>query len=159
MAKQNLKNFETSGNLAEVQAVYKSKVKPSDRIKITSSQDAYEAIKSTFDENTIEYQEQMVLLLLNRANKVLGWVKLSSGGMAGTVCDGKIIFTVALQTGASAIILAHNHPSGNLQPSNADIELTKRIKQAGLLLDIQVLDHLIVTYEDQYYSLADNGLF
>jgi DNA repair protein RadC len=96
------------------------------------------------------------LILLNRNNATLGWYKVSQGGISGTICDPKIIFTVALQTGASSIILAHNHPSGNLTPSQSDINLTKKIKEAGKILDISVLDHLIVS-SNGYKSLADDG--
>ncbi|MFT5383884.1 MAG: DNA repair protein RadC [Saprospiraceae bacterium] len=84
--------------------------------------------------------------------------KISSGGMAGTVVDAKIIFRKALENGpASGIILAHNHPSGNLKPSQADIDITKKLKKAGETLDINVLDHLIIAGQS-YYSFADDGL-
>ena len=94
---------------------------------------------------------------MNRANKVLGVYKVSSGGVTGTVADPKQIFTAALKANACAIVLSHNHPSGNLKPSRQDEQLTSKIKEAGSFLDIKVLDHIIVTSE-AYYSFADEGL-
>lgn len=96
-------------------------------------------------------------MLTNRANKVLGIVEISTGGIAGTVADPKLIFAAALKCAASGIILAHNHLSGNLNPSQADKDLTRRLIQAGKLLEISVLDHLILTTE-KYFSFADEGL-
>ena len=105
----------------------------------------------------MEFKEEFYIILLNRANKVLGWYKVSEGGMSGTVVDPKLVFSIALKSMASAILLSHNHPSGNLKPSNEDINLTKRLKEAGALLEIPVLDHLILT-SDGYYSFADEGM-
>jgi DNA repair protein RadC len=96
-------------------------------------------------------------MFTNRANKVLGIFELSTGGVSGTVADPKLIFAAALKVAASGLILSHNHPSGNLQPSQADIDLTRKIKEAGKLLEIQLLDHIILTTEG-YYSFADEGL-
>ena len=96
-------------------------------------------------------------MLLNRYNKVIGIFTASSGGIAGTVADPKLIFACALTGAASGIILAHNHPSGSLQASQADIDLTKKLRDGGKLLDIQILDHIIMTSES-YYSFADEGL-
>ena len=92
-------------------------------------------------------------MLLNRANKVLGIFEVSSGGSTGTVADPKLVFAAAIKANACGIILAHNHPSGNLQPSQADIDLTKKMKEGGKLLEIQILDHVIITTEG-YYSFA-----
>ncbi|MBN8650570.1 MAG: JAB domain-containing protein [Cytophagales bacterium] len=143
--------------VAEVQLVYKSKVKPSQRPKITSSRDAQQIFMSCWDESKLELAEQFKVMLLNRANKVLGIFELSTGGIGGTVADPKLIFAAALKGVASGIILAHNHPSGNLKPSQADIDLTRKLKEAGRFLEIQVLDHVILTTEG-YYSFADEGL-
>ena len=96
-------------------------------------------------------------MLLNRANRVIGISDISSGGVAGTVADPKVIFVIALKANASSIILTHNHPSGNLNLSQQDISLTNRLKQAGEFLQIDVLDHMIIT-RDGYYSFADQGL-
>jgi DNA repair protein RadC len=96
-------------------------------------------------------------LLLNRANHVIGWFNVSMGGVASTVVDPKVIFSVALKCNTSGIILSHNHPSGNLNPSNADLELTKKLKNGGQILEIQILDHIILTTES-YFSFADEGV-
>jgi DNA repair protein RadC len=101
--------------------------------------------------------EQFKVMLMNRANKVLGIFELSTGGVSGTVADPKIIFVAALKGGASGIIVAHNHPSGNLTASQSDIDLTRKLKEAGKFLEIQLLDHVIVTTEG-YFSFADEGL-
>jgi len=142
---------------SEVELIYKSKVKASERPTIQSSNDAYQILLKSWDEGKIEYVEQFAILLLNRANKVLGVYKVSSGGVTGTVADPKQIFTAALKANACSLVLSHNHPSGALKPSRQDEELTRKIKEAGSYLDIKVLDHLIVTNES-YYSFADEGL-
>ena len=153
---EQLKNFETSLELAEVKVSYKSKQK--DKVKVSTSLDAFKILFPLYDNDTIEFQEQFFLLLLNRANSVLGWINLSKGGTAGTVVDPKIIFVLALQTNASSIILSHNHPSGNLNPSQNDINLTKAIKVSGEMLEIKLLDHLIITPSEKFYSFADEGI-
>lgn len=144
-------------NVAEILLTYKSMVKPSQRPKITTSQDAHKILLDSWDTDKLEFVEQFKVMLLNRANKVLGVVEISSGGVSGTVADPKLIFVAAIKTNSSAIIISHNHPSGNLKPSQQDIDLTKRIKEGGRLLEIQLLDHLIITTEG-YYSFADEGL-
>jgi len=121
--------------------------------KITSSKDAYDVIKA--DLLDLEYEEFWVLLL-NRANQVIKKERISAGGVSGTVADPKIIFKKALDELASGIILVHNHPSGNLNPSQADIQLTTKVKEGGKLLDISVLDHLIFANQG-YFSFADEG--
>lgn len=143
--------------VAEIQLSYKSNVKPSLRPKITSSRDAHEVLKRVWNDSIIELCEQFKVIFTNRANKVLGVFEVSTGGIAGTVADPKLIFVAALKAGATGLILSHNHPSGNLTPSHADIELTRKIKQGGQLLEIQLLDHIIITSES-YYSFADEGL-
>ncbi|HRE65814.1 MAG TPA: JAB domain-containing protein [Cyclobacteriaceae bacterium] len=143
--------------VAEIQLSYKTKVKPSERPKINSSKDAYNILLQTWDDDKIEFVEQFKVLLINRANHVLGIVAISTGGMTGTVADPKIIFASALKANACSLILAHNHPSGNRQPSQADIDLSRKVREGGKLLEIQVLDHIIVTTEG-YTSLSDEGL-
>ena len=106
----------------------------------------------------IELLEEFVVLLLTKSNQVKGLFRASRGGLSGTVVDAKIIFAVALKSVASAMILAHNHPSGCLQPSQSDIELTKRLRTLGNLLDLPILDHLILAPHAGYYSFADEGL-
>lgn len=150
-------NEKKQWEVAEIQLSYKSNVKPSLRPKITSSRDAYEVLKRVWNDSIIELCEQFKVIFTNRANKVLGVFEVSTGGIAGTVADPKLIFVAALKAGATGLILSHNHPSGNLTPSHADIELTKKIKEGGRLLEIQLLDHLILTSES-YFSFADEGL-
>jgi DNA repair protein RadC len=143
--------------VAEIQLSYISNVKPSLRPKISSSKDAYELLLNTWDDNKLEFVEQFKVILLNRANKVLGLFQVSSGSSTGTVADPKLIFAAAIKTNAAGIILTHNHPSGNLKPSQSDIDLTRKIKEGGKILEIQVLDHILVTQES-YFSFADEGL-
>ncbi len=143
--------------VAEINVTYKPKFKASERPTISSSKDVYNILYQNWDTNKLELLEQFKVLLLNRANKVLGIFEVSTGGMAGTVADPKLIFSTALKGCASSIILSHNHPSGNLKPSQADVNLTRKIKDGGSLLDIAVLDHVIITSES-YYSFADEGL-
>lgn len=149
-------SMETLYQVAEIELVYKSKVKASERPKIITSKDAYNILLQTWDENKMELQEQFKIILLNRGNKVVGIYELSTGGITGTVADPRLIFTAALKANAVALILAHNHPSANLKPSNADTMLTQKIREGGKLLDINVMDHLIICNEG-YYSFADEG--
>lgn len=143
--------------VAEVELIYKSKVKPSERPQIKSSKDCYRLLLQTWDKNRIEFVEQFKVILMNRAQRVLGIYEMSTGGVSGTVADPKLVFIAALKANACNLILSHNHPSGNLRPSRGDEELTSKIKEAGKFLDIQVSDHIIVTSEG-YFSFADEGL-
>lgn len=124
-----------------------------DKPQIRSSRDAFNAIAPLVVDLP---HEEFWILMLNRANRVTGRDKISAGGTAGTVVDAKMIFRRAIEGQAVSIILTHNHPSGNLQPSQADIELTRKLKLAGETLDVAVLDHLIIS-ENGYYSFADEG--
>lgn len=121
--------------------------------KISKSQDAFEIFHSLMGD--LPYEE-FWLLLLNRANRVVKKVKISEGGISGTVVDPKKIFQICLEQHATSIILGHNHPSGAVTPSEADNKITKKIKDCGLLLDVAVLDHIIVG-DDRFYSFADEG--
>ena len=150
-------NEKTLFEVSEIQLSYKSKVKASLRPKISSSRDAEQILREYWNDGLLELQEEFKLMLLNRYNKVIGIFTASSGGIAGTVADPKLIFGCALKAAASGVILAHNHPSGCLQASQADLDLTKKLRDGGKLLDIQVLDHIIITSE-AYYSFADEGL-
>jgi DNA repair protein RadC len=143
--------------VAEIQLTYKSNVKPSQRPRITGSKDAFNILKENWDHGKIELVEQFKALFMNRANKVLGILDVSTGGVTGTVADPRVIFAAAIKAGACGFIVAHNHPSGNLLASQSDIELTKRLKEGGKILEIQLLDHVIVTTEG-YFSFADEGL-
>lgn len=126
------------------------KVKP----QVRNSSNAHEAIAPLLADLD---HEEFWILLLNRANRIIGRERVSSGGMAGTVVDAKVIFRLALAGKACAIILCHNHPSGNLQPSQADLDLTNKLAKAGESLDMPVLDHLIVA-ETGYLSFSDEGM-
>lgn len=142
--------------VAEVELIYKSKIKASERPQITTSRDAYELLKQAWDENKIQFIEQFKVILLNRRNRVLGICEISSGGITGTFADCRLIFVAALKANATSVMLAHNHPSGSVQPSKSDLDLTEKIKHAGIFLDIKVVDHLILS-DEKYYSFADEG--
>jgi DNA repair protein RadC len=143
--------------IAEIKLSYHPKVKASQRKKITSSEQAYDMLLQQWDQGAINFVEQFKAILLNRAHKVLGIYLVSTGGVSGTAVDPKLVFAAALKANASAIILAHNHPSGNLYPSEADKQLTRKIREAGKYLELPILDHVIVTPEG-YYSFADEGI-
>ena len=140
--------------VAEIKVSYSTSSNP--KIKITSVNIAFEVLLSLWDLDTIELQEEFKVLLLNRANEVLGIYPLSKGGIAGTVVDSRLIFAVALKCNATGIIIAHNHPSGNLKPSDTDITLTKSIKKCAAILEITLLDHLIIT-KNGFYSFSNEG--
>ena len=129
----------------------------SERIKINGSQTAFDIVIKHWDLDIIEYQEEVKVLLLNKANIVLGIYDLSKGGVSGCIVDIKIVLSVALKCNASSIILIHNHPSGNLTPSEADITITNKLKEASKMLDLTLLDHLIIS-KGNYKSLSDSGL-
>jgi DNA repair protein RadC len=143
--------------VAEVRLIYKTKVKPSERLQIKSSIDAYDIFIQEWNQDTLEHIEEFKVLLLNRSNRVLGTAPISIGGTTGTTTDIKIILQYALKTNAQGIIICHNHPSGNDQPSESDKKITRKIKEALELLDMQLMDHLIITPHEGYYSFADNG--
>ncbi len=124
------------------------------RLKIRSSRDAFNYIKA--DLSDLKHEEFYVILL-NRANEIIGKSQISKGGLSGTIADGKVIFSKALESKASALILAHNHPSGQLKPSEEDKKLTKSYIAFGKYIDLHILDHLIIA-DDNYYSFADDGL-
>jgi len=121
--------------------------------KIGGSKDVYEYFHHLADLRS----EEFWVMFLNRANKIIAAQKISQGGITGTVADTRLIFKSALDHFACSMVLCHNHPSGNLTPSNEDKSLTQKIKQAGQLLDISILDHLIIS-DTGYYSFADEGL-
>lgn len=124
------------------------------REKIGSSRDVFDLFHPELSEANYE---AFWILLLNRANRIIRKMSISEGGVSGTVADPKKIFKMALEFNASSVILCHNHPSGNIQPSEADIKLTRKMKEAGVLLDLPVLDHLIIG-GSSYYSFADEGM-
>ncbi|MFZ4398481.1 MAG: RadC family protein [Bacteroidales bacterium] len=125
-----------------------------DKKKINSSKDAFELMQSLVSDCLYE---EFWVILLNKANKVIKYECISEGGITGTVADPKKIFKIALENNTTSMILCHNHPSGNLKPSDADIKLTKKLKEAGAFLEILVVDHIIIG-DEKYYSFADEGM-
>jgi DNA repair protein RadC len=123
------------------------------RDKIQTSRDAFEIFRSTIGDRPYE---EFWIILLNRANKVIKKCNISEGGISGTVVDPKKVFKISLDNHASSIILGHNHPSGVVTPSEADCKITKKICEAGVMLEVMVLDHIIIG-DDKYYSFADEG--
>lgn len=141
--------------IAEIKVFYSSN--KLEKIKISCSEDSYEVFKSHWNNDIIEFQEEVKILLLNRANMVLGIFNLSKGGSTSTVVDVKIILSIALKANASSIIIAHNHPSGNLVPSGSDKDITSKLKNACKVVDLDLLDHLIIS-KAGYFSFADQGI-
>jgi len=131
----------------------RKELEPEAKPKIASSKDAFELLRGDLMDLP---KEEFWVLLLNRANRVIAKRRISEGGVSGTVADPKIIFKLALEELASGVIVAHNHPSGNLSASQQDIDLTRKLREGGKLLEIQLLDHIIVA-GTRYYSFADNG--
>lgn len=145
-----------NNQVSEIQILYKNKVKASERIKITLSSHADKVLRP-FYEDDMDYKELSFAIFLNRANHVLAFSKISEGGLCSTVIDQKLLFQYALKVNAQSIILSHNHPSGNKDASEADKQLTKKIIEAGKIMQIQILDHIILTSEG-YTSFQDEGL-
>jgi len=143
--------------VAEVEISYKPDYKVSERPQISSSNDAFKILIEQWNLGKLGLLEEFKILLLNRRNRVLGVVNISQGGLSGTVADPKVIFAAALKSCASGIILAHNHPSGEIDPSREDIALTNKLKAGAELLDLKILDHLIIT-RGNFYSFSDEGL-
>lgn len=155
MEKENLKPEWYQA--AELELVYKTKVKPSQRPQISSSGDIYRLFRRTWNEEKIEMVEEFKVAYLNRANRVLGVMIVSTGGITGCVADPRIILAGAVKINAVNIVLCHNHPSGSTRPSRADEQMTAKIKEAARFLDMDVMDHVIIT-DEEYYSFADEGL-
>lgn len=126
-----------------------------EKVKISSSYDSVKYLRQFFFDD-INIYESFFLMLLNRSNTVIGYVKISQGGITGTVCDPLLVAKYAIDSLAKGVILCHNHPSGQLIPSEQDNAITRKIKEGLKLFDISVLDHIILT-EDSYYSYADEG--
>lgn len=143
--------------IPEFKISYKSN-KGAAPIVITGPEDVAQAVRSIFDADMIEWVESMVIIGLNRANEIVGFYKISQGGVSGTVADPKVVMQFALLSNSSAVILAHNHPSGSLRPSAPDIALTHKLDQAARLFDINLYDHIIIT-KNGTYSMKDQGDF
>jgi DNA repair protein RadC len=144
--------------IAEIMLSYTPRFRKSDLPLIKKAEDAYPLFLSTWDQSKIEFIEQFKVMLLNRANRVLGICTLSSGSSTQCVVDIRTLFAAALKANATGIILAHNHPSLHLKPSTNDLEITRKIKEGANYLELQVLDHLIISPEG-FLSFADQGLF
>ncbi|MCP9201294.1 JAB domain-containing protein [Gramella sp. GC03-9] len=142
----------------EISLKYRGNFKMKEAPKITSAEKASEVIYQSWDKDRIGIQESFKVLLLNNANKVKGIYEVSIGGIAGTLVDVRILFGVILKSLTTSVILVHNHPSGNLKPSQADKMLTQKIKTACKYFDINLLDHLILNPDGEYYSFADEGM-
>jgi len=140
--------------VAEIEVSYSSS--NDEIVKITKSQDAYDLVLTHWNLNTIELQEEVKLILLNRANIVLGIHNLSKGGISQSIVDIKLVLSIALKCNASSIIMAHNHPSGNLKYSKSDKNITSKLKESCRIVDLVLFDHLIIT-KNGYYSFADEN--
>jgi DNA repair protein RadC len=142
----------------EIKISYREKLSTSEALSIKSSEDAAKLIFQGWNQDTIGLHESFKVLLLNNSNKIKGIYQLSFGGITGTLVDIRILFAIILKTLSVGVILVHNHPSGKLKPSEADKQLTDKIKEASKLFDVKVLDHLIIIPNGEYYSFADEGI-
>lgn len=148
-----MKTYEKTINTYQLKKV-KTDIKSA---KITSSKDAANYAKQFYFDD-IEIYESLFIIMLNQQNNVEGYVKISQGGTAGTICDVKLIAKYAIDSLCKSIIIVHNHPSGNTQPSEADRNITNKTKEALNFFDITLLDHVIITSGDGHFSFSDNGL-
>lgn len=144
------------GKVNEIKLSYKGGINLVNAPTIKDSSDAAKLLFEYWDNQTIEVAESFKVVMLNNANKVKGIYHMSEGGITGTLVDIRILFAIILKSLSTGIILAHNHPSGNLKPSKSDIELTKKIKNGTKVFDISLLDHIILIPGGDYYSFADN---
>jgi DNA repair protein RadC len=146
---------ETELQASEVQLIYRSRIPTEKRVQVKTSQDAFKVFWEHWDKDTIEHHEEFKIMLLNNKNTVLGIADISMGGITATIVDPRIVFQYALKAHATALILAHSHPSSNPTPSESDVAITKKLIEAGKVMDIQVLDHLVICADGSFYSLAD----
>lgn len=144
--------------VSEIRIRYKQRVPAPFWRQIKCSKDAADLLFQTWNKDTIAVHESFKIVLLNNSNKVKGIYQISQGGITGTLVDLRILFAVILKTLSVGIILTHNHPSGKLEASGPDKDITKKVKQAARLFDVKVLDHIIITPNGEYYSFADQGL-
>jgi len=142
--------------LPEFKISLKKKGSFEEMFPVTDPESASVICRKCFESDLIDWKEEFIVIALNRANKVLGFYKISSGGVAGTVADPKIIFQFALLSNACRLILSHNHPSGNKQPSAGDRDITEKLVKGGKFLDIEIIDHIIITSEG-YTSFSEEG--
>jgi DNA repair protein RadC len=142
----------------EISISYTQKIKNDIRVNIKTSEAAATYLRKIWNKDTLNIHETFIVLLLNNSNYVNGYYTLSTGGITGTLVDIRLLFAIVLKSLSVSIILAHNHPSGNLKPSDSDLKLTEKIAKAGKLFDIKTLDHIILSPEGGYYSFADQNL-
>jgi DNA repair protein RadC len=145
----------TLHGVSEIEISYRPAI--GSKPEVTSSSDAYHILKEYYPEDQIALKEYFVVMYLNQANRVIGVQKLSIGGLTAAIADVRLLFGTALKVLATGVVISHNHPSGNTRPSLQDRNLTTQVKEAGKLLDIKLLDHLILTPDDKYISMADMG--
>ena len=148
--------METEIRVAEIEVSYRPAIASKPIVK--GALDAFTHLRAFYPDDTISLQEQFVVAYLNKASRVLGIYKASTGGISATIADPRLIFGVGLRICAYGIILSHNHPSGNISPSRQDVELTQKIKEGARIFDMKVLDHLIISPQGEYYSFANEGL-
>ena len=148
-------NWTVDPHLQEVELVYRSTVDHSGKPQLCSPSEVHEYLKSIWNTDRIEHQEEFYVILLNNSMNVLGWSRISTGGRSATIVDVSYIVQLAALSNASSVIVAHNHPSGLLRPSSADINLTNRIQKALNILSINLNDHIIICRQG-YYSFLDH---
>ncbi len=153
---ETTQNFTDCFKVAEIDLIYTPSYKISERPKVSSPESSYHILVGSWNKGKLGFIEEFKVLLLNRGNRVLGIYNVCRGGITSTTADIRLIFAAALKAGATGMILAHNHPSGTLSPSPQDRQLTQRIKQVAQLMEIDLLDHLILTSES-FYSFAEQG--
>jgi len=156
---QNIKPMKSKHyTIHEMELVYLPNYKIADKPILKSSSAVYDLLYGIYNPNTIRCQEEFIVIYLNNSNRVIGTQKISKGGIIATVVDTRLILGTALKSLSTGIIISHNHPSGNREPSENDKQLTSKLKNACNLLDIKLLDHIIVTPDDGYFSFADESL-
>ena len=146
-----------SNHVAEIELIYTPIIQSQDKFQVICSKDAFHCFYNNWNKNTIQYFEEFKVMYLNQGNRVLGISKIGQGGITQTLADVRIILAIALKCASVSLLLCHNHPSGRLKPSEADIFLTKKLVKAATYMDIRIEDHLIIS-NDGYYSMSDAGL-
>jgi DNA repair protein RadC len=157
MIMETVQNFSECFQVTEIDLIYTPAYRVTERPRIISAKAAYQILLGSWNTGKLGFIEEFKVLLLNRGNHVLGIYNVCRGGITSTPADIRLIFAAALKAGATGMILAHNHPSGVLMPSVQDRQLTQRIKEVARLMEIDLLDHLILTCEG-FYSFTDEGL-
>lgn len=142
----------------EIKVSYKQRIPAKQWPKIQNSHDTAALLHQTWDHDTIALYETFKVIILNNGNRVKAIMELSHGGMTGAIVDVRLLFGIVLKVAGTAIILAHNHPSGTLNPSQADRQITEKIRKAGAILDIRLLDHILLVPDGSHYSFADEGI-